>query len=1139
MARKITPKTRTRVAGRKAKTEAKPPAYTSRRAWKLIGSRRWPPPDNPMLRHEGTEADWVIVPAAQGGATALAQLRSGAASQARAMAASASGPVPPQAGGSNWTQLGPFAIPNGQTYTSARVLVSGRVTAIAINPLAPDTMFLGSALGGIWRTTDGGSSWEPRTDDEVSLATGAIALDPNFPQVVYVGTGEGNFSLDSYYGLGVLKSVDGGDTWTNLARATFLGQRFNRLLVTPSTGAPATQLFAAASRGLYRSNDGGVTWTALTSGLPSGVPATDVVMDPLTPNTIYVAFWNRGIYKSTNADAPAPTFTQLTSGLPVATAAAPSGVFRIALGISSSSPQTVYALMSNNDTTAASGYTIDKLYFTTNGGAAWAQIALPGGSIGRQGFYNLAVAVDPTTPDIVYLSATSLWKAVYSGGTWTISDIGGGFHPDNHVLAFRPGDHMTLYAGSDGGVYRSTNGGAVWDDAINKGLCIAQFEFIDQHPASTAVVFGGTQDNGTEQYRGSEVFNHADEGDGGFVIVNQSDATNVLSTYYGPSPKLSTQGGKFGTWTDVSGGIGGTAALFYPPFAACRTDPVRVAMGTSLVNIDTAQGTGGWPTKVTLPGLAAGERLSALCFVDPNLIYAGTETGKVYKLVGPAWTATLVSQAPLPTSYIWDVSPLPTASDTVVVVMSGFGISHVWQGAIPASGPAAWTNISGAGAGVLPDIPVNALVIDPLNGARMFIGTDVGVFETQDGGATWSSISGSTSVSTGLPNCAVFDLRLHDATRMLRAATHGRGLWEKPADAPSTPTVDIYVRDHVMDTARTTTTQNVPASFEDPLRNVALGDPQWWWMCADIKVDALEGTVPAFQTPVSDVDYLFFEAKLQHRQAQRTRVNRVYVQVHNRGFQPAPNVSVKILWAEAGAGLPNLPNDFWTAFPGDSTDTTAWHPVGAAQTIASLKPGPPTVLEWDWIPPASAAEHSCMLVVMDCASDPIPTTNKVFDIGALVPREKRVGLKNLHLINPPPAVGLSAILQFKSASRNTQIVQTIPHGAGLKASLIFSKHAIPANTKFAGMRARAPSQPLLKSLTQKYGDRTMATFDTTKVYSLSSVDKPGQLSAVFGGQETKAIVVIEGAAKRRGGAVLSIVQHEGAKLVGGSTFAIK
>ena len=257
MARKITPKTRTRVAGRKAKTEAKPPAYTSRRAWKLIGSRRWPPPDNPMLRHEGTEADWVIVPAAQGGATALAQLRSGAASQARAMAASASGPVPPQAGGSNWTQLGPFAIPNGQTYTSARVLVSGRVTAIAINPLAPDTMFLGSALGGIWRTTDGGSSWEPRTDDEVSLATGAIALDPNFPQVVYVGTGEGNFSLDSYYGLGVLKSVDGGDTWTNLARATFLGQRFNRLLVTPSTGAPATQLFAAASRGLYRSNDGG------------------------------------------------------------------------------------------------------------------------------------------------------------------------------------------------------------------------------------------------------------------------------------------------------------------------------------------------------------------------------------------------------------------------------------------------------------------------------------------------------------------------------------------------------------------------------------------------------------------------------------------------------------------------------------------------------------------------------------------------------------------------------------------------------------------------------------------------------------------------------------------------------------------
>ena len=119
--------------------------------------------------------------------------------------------------------------------------------------------------------------------------------------------------------------------------------------------------------------------------------------------------------------------------------------------------------------------------------------------------------------------------------------------------------------------------------------------------------------------------------------------------------------------------------------------------------------------------------------------------------------------------------------------------------------------------------------------------------------------------------------------------------------------------------------------------------------------------------PVSAVDYAAFESALQHRQPQRARLNRVYVQLDKRGFQPATGVNVKLLWAEASAALPNLPADFWTAFPADSYDTTLWHPVGAAQTIASFKPGIPVVLEWDWTPPPSAAEHSCMLVVIDSA----------------------------------------------------------------------------------------------------------------------------------------------------------------------------
>jgi photosystem II stability/assembly factor-like uncharacterized protein len=1172
-------KTKTPKSKAAAKRRAKGRSLTSKDKWKQAAAKRWPAIDRPLARAMETEGSlgaptkgasaqpaaavsaqpMADVSGEQMAASRLAALVEAAA--VTAPGAAAAPPTAPAIGSSNWTPLGPMAIPFGQTYGGTRVLVSGRVTCIAIDPTAADTIYLGTAQGGVWKSTDNGTTWDPKTDNENSLAIGALALDPNSPQIVYAGTGEGNFSGDSYYGLGILKSIDGGASWTNLAAATFFGNRFCRLVVDGGSGNPATRLFAAAQSGLYRSQDGGVTWILLTSGLPAGASATDIVLDAPT-NTLYVAFWGKGIYKSTNANAVTPNFSQLTSGLPVANAAIPNGVTRIALGMSPSNPSTVFALMANNDTTnytqhagAPYNYAIDKFYVTTNGGTSWTAITLPGpvtDGIGGQGFYNLAVTVDPSTPDIVYLSGISLWKAVKSGGNWTITDIGGAFHPDNHAVTFRPGDHLKLWAGSDGGIYRSTDGGVTWDDSVNKGLCVMQIEFIDQHPSSPAVVFAGTQDNGTEQYRGTPVFNHADDGDGGFVVVNQSDPTHVVSTYYYPSPKLSTQGGKFGTWTGVSTGIGGTNSLFYPPMTACRTNASALALGTTLVNITLTEGTGlGWTTQVTLPGLAAntGELVSALSYVNANLIYAGTNQGKVYKLtfVSALWGAIAINAPPLPagqTRYITDIGPLPANSATIIVTMGGFGTGHVWQGVVPTSGVAAWTNKSGA----LPDIPVNALVIDPsvATGNRMFIGTDIGVFETTNGGTNWSIISAS---STGLPNCAVFDLRLNESTRILRAATHGRGLWEKLIDATSTPAVDIYVRDHVMDTAREFPPQyGIAAAFEDPLRYVALGDPQFFWMCADIKVDALEGTIPSYQFPVTDVDYVTFESKLQHRQPQRTKVNRVYVQIHNRGFQAAVNVNVKILWAEASAGLPNLPSDFWTAFPGDSSITTQWHPVGAAQTIASFKPGIPTILEWDWTPPATAADHSCMLVVMDCASDPIPSANKVFDVGILIPTEKHVGLKNLHLIDSPPAPppgGVFGILNFHPKGGKEQTIQLVPHGKKPpKMSLIFSKKAIPAKPKLSGLTAMVPSKTMCNALAKKYGDKEIANFDTTRAFTLESSGRAGSLEATSGDKAIRAIVAIEGAVAGGGGVVFSVVQMVAMpglppRVVGGSTFAMK
>jgi photosystem II stability/assembly factor-like uncharacterized protein len=1141
-----------------------------------------PPPDNPLLRHEELDADRQIegeqkeIPApslvaamaagrrqpirarrASVKSTVLktAQLRLAALAKSQAMpgddvgmpvrarrrALSAAAPggiemVAPVAGTSNWVQLGPTAIPEGQTYGGVRVLVTGRVTAIVIHPTNPNIIYLGTAQGGVWVTTNGGLSWAPTSDHEVSLAIGALVMDPSNSQILYAGTGEGNFSGDSYYGNGILKTINGGASWTNLAQPTFTGRRFSRLAITPGTPA---RLFAATTAGLYRSTNSGTNWTQLTGSSLPVFNATDVCIDPSTPTTVYAAFWASGIFKSTNANAATPTWTQLAGGLPTA------GFTRIALGISPTSPQIIYALIANT------AYSINQFLRSTNGGTTWTAIPLPGGNIGGQGFYNINVAVDPTTPDIVFLSGISVWKAVRnSAGGWTITDVGLKIHPDNHAFAFEPGNPLTVYAGNDGGIYKSIDGGLTWLDKINEGPCITQFEFIDHHPNSDAVVFGGTQDNGTEQFRNSPVFYHADDGDGGACAVDFVQPFKVISTYYGASPKRSTAGGKIGTWFNVSPGILGPA-LFYPPLTLDQSNSSNMAIGTDRVNLDPSQGTAGWPTKVTLPGVTG--NVSALHYVHSNLLYAGTTSGKVYRLAktGPSWAATAIHAAPLPGQYIWDIAARPDNPDIVILVMSGFGIPHVWRGAVAVGGgSAAWTNISGTGAGTLPDIPVNALALDPVAPYdTYYIATDVAVYRTINAGTSW------TQFSQGLPNCAVFDLRLHNPTRLLRAATHGRGLWERKLDVTSMPDVDLFFRDHLMHTGRQNPTPApVTSAIEDSTQHVSLGTQLWWWECADIKVDALEGPIPSYQFPaVAAVDYLAFEHDLKHQNAQRGKVNHVFVQVHNRGIAPGSSVTVRLFFADASAGLPSLPANFWTSFASGN----GWFSIGSAQVIPSVSPTEPTVLEWDWTTPVTAAQHTCLLVVMDSPSDPIPAANKSLNVGVLVPNEKRVGLKNLHIVDPPPGTTFGTKVSFYSVSRKKSTVRFQPSNAkGWNIALMLPKtHAALLEVKTAGgarsargaaaaaisqgWQSATPTKTLLKMLGERFGSE-LKNYDTSKLHSLRDLVKGALIEKFAAAKSGTPILLLLTAPQRvQEAAKLHVIQEEDGQIVGGNTFVLQ
>ena len=1037
----------------------------------------------------------------------------------------------------NWTPLGPLAVPNGQSYGGARILISGRVTAIAPHPVNGDRIYIGTSRGGVWRTDDGGQTWAALGDDQPSLAVGALAIGVNDPQVLYAGTGEGNVQLYStssalssapgvYLGIGVLRSSDGGTTWTTNGTALFANQSFYRIAVDR---VDADRAFAATSAGLCRTVDG-VTWTALSGG---GLPAidktviacTDVLIDTGDPtgNTVYAAFFKSGIYRSTNALAANPTFTKLTAGLPAA-----ASISRISLKQSASSPSHKYALIaSSNDTFLG-------LYRTsTAAGTTW-QLCTDDTTIKLYGAFTSDVNVDPTTPNVVYVSGVELYKCLRDpvAGSWSVSNIGTAIHPDSHTFGFHPTLNQRIYSGNDGGFFVSSDGGTTWDDSPNEGLGLMQYEAIDNHPESDAMVQCGTQDNGTQQYRNSPVHYHSADGDGGYCVVSKVNGNNVIHSFYSNSPKLSTAAGEFGTYVGVETGLDGKG-LFYPP-AAISPSSERLAWATTVINVDDAMGNNGWSgSGVGLPGLVG--KVSAVTFANDSLIYCATTSGQVYRLdlSGGTWTARALHAVPLPPGqWIWDIQSLPGDDNTVVVAFSGFGLAqHVWSGTVPATCTATWTAVSGG----LPDVPMYALCL--ASATEWFVGTDIGVFRTTDGGTSW------VNYSQGLPNTAIYDLRRRTGSNLLRAATHGRGLWEIRTDVTSQPLVDLFVRDHLMDTGRGDG-GTATAAWSDPTRQVNLNDPCFWWECADIKTDA----PPTWQLQPAEVNYLAFETKLVHESPEAGDQNRVYVQVHNRGPTAATDVTVKIMIAGASAGLPDLPADFWTAWPNSPGDAN-WTAVGAPQTIPMLEPLRPTVLEWTWTPPADADTHSCLLVVVDSPSDPIPTTAKVFEVAQLVTTEKRAGLKNLHVVNLLPDVFTPIPLSFyPTRERRLRYLARIPslRDSDVRLTMVLPKTLSQRALGVPGLTSARFSAEDLKRLRRRWLEDEMRpesswnelvkTFDTTRRYTVSRTADHLDLPLTFrAGRREQILLLATGTGQARYVVQQLTTRNE---VVGGSTFLL-
>ena len=1051
----------------------------------------------------------------------------------RARRADETGPVVDP--GCNWYPIGPSVVRDGQVFATGGGYttspISGRVTDLAIDPNDPLTVYAATAQGGLWKSTNGGLDWDPKTDFALSLACGSVTVDPSVTDAagrstrILVGTGEPNNS-DSYYGAGMLLSADGGETWVARGTTTFARAAFSTIAVDP---ANSQHLFAATDQGVYESTDEGSNWTLLDAGV-----SHDLVVDWANAGGVelYVGRQGVGVRRRIGTGA----WTTLGGGLPAAAG-------RVALAMAPSNSNTLWAAIPSGSTVT--------FYRTTDGGTTWTAAAatVAGGQLG----YNLVLAVHSTDPTRLLFGEVNLWRTTNGGANWTNVSAGSpGIHADQHALAFHPTDGAKVYVGNDGGAWYSSDGGVTWTHR-NKDLATLQYFGAASHASYEAVMLGGTQDNGAQRYVGHPAWQHSALGDGAFAAISRTGDTHQWyeTRWWGFPCFRSDSSGAAGSWVTKQTGISTNSNWFYPPFAMDPTDSSVLYVGYDELYRSSNRGDA-W-TDIT-GVIASGNNITAIAVAPSNsgIVYVGLQNGRVYKVAGSGttWTVTDVSAAPLPAGQISDLAVHPTDPNTVYATTAdlifgegseSFANNHVFRGTIGT--PNVWASVS---TGLSQANPVNSIVIDPTNPQTIFIGCDVGIFRSINGGTSW------TVWDQGLPNCSVQDLQFFGPQRLLRAATHGRSIWERPVDAATCPLIQVYVRDNILDTGRITPS---PSGVVDPFDSTGV---VYWWQSADIKIDSPDPATNAYALPGLAIDYLQFEGHA-HDNPRRDTWVRAYAQVHVRGNRPATNVRVRTFWADASGALPALPADFWTAFPNvDPSDTSVWHPVGPTQTIPLITPGHPRVTGWTWQVSASAPTHTCLLAVVTSTEDQIPaltTTN----VGVAVNGSNHVTLKNLHVDNVIPGaqgsgaaagpymIGL-AVSREKAPIDIRFNTRGLPEGALFHLALPRFEAMHGKRKAFVGVRQTDDLPEALRGLEQSGCDEPiefeMARGFVFRTSGSPRPDRPEALPGFYGirprdGRFAIAFTVTVPEAAFERPLTFHLEQWEGGELTGGSSFELR
>jgi hypothetical protein len=818
-----------------------------------------------------------------------------------------------------WTPLGPVPLASDATGDGFQDYgqVSGRATAVAIDPADPtgNTVYIGGAQGGVWKSTNGASAtanqvtWTPITDDQATLSIGSIVIQPGNSSpansVILVGTGEADNSADSYFGLGILRSNNGGTSWTLVSTANSGALSFSGLGATRMAFSTAnTNLVVAAMaatpegitddaltsgtyRGLYTSTDAGQTWTynaLVPGGAAEATSATSVVYNAAA-GLFFAAVRYQGFYSS--ADGVNWTLLPNQPGSPglLSPTACPQNystscpIYRGEITVVPGRNE-MYVWFISLD---VNNNTVDQgIWQSENGGASWTQINDSGivncGDIDGcgvdQGYYNLDLLAVPNCPNgaqtcagnptDLYAGAINLYKCSISSlnpdcsvnlfinltHVYGCIPLGAPahVHPDEHALAYtiptegaETGADL-MYFANDGGIYRALNGflglstgscaGANEFDDLNQNLgSMTQFVTFTQHPVDADTLLGGTQDNGSPATATATIgtsWGNVLSGDGGYNAIDP-----VTNNWFASNPDvgsggLAIQECSVGTnCTDSqfnvvvsSSNVGGDDGSFYFPYILDPQSATAMLVGTCRVwsgprlggssftplslNFDTL-GTGtcaGIEINVVRALTAGGPVIAT----GSQVIYATTDGpgpnsitapigGNVWvttnatavsgtvsnfanvTLNGPGGTSINPNQFPI-SSVAIDGSD--ASGNTSYVTVMGFtgGPGHVWQ---TTNAGASWVDFTGTGANALPDSPVNAVVVDS-SAEIVYVGTDVGVFQSATSAAAWSEVGpvpGPTSTGF-LPNVAVTALAIFNSgcQKLLRASTYGRGIWQ-------------------------------------------------------------------------------------------------------------------------------------------------------------------------------------------------------------------------------------------------------------------------------------------------------------------------------------------------------------------------